>query len=91
MEDKVETSYDKIIRNEIGNSLLRVAPQLLVLDILQAERLPEIHLKLEERILDSVWKVKTTKHEEFILHLEFQTRDHPEMGRACANTTPSFM
>lgn len=73
-------NYDKILRNEIGDSLLKVAPHLLGLEIVEAIREPEIQLKLEERVLDSVWRITTLGQEILILHVEFQTKDHPEMN-----------
>ncbi|MEM8898658.1 MAG: hypothetical protein AAGC85_11165, partial [Bacteroidota bacterium] len=65
--------FDKIIKENLTASFFSLLRYHLNIDIAKAEILPPAQYSTLKREVDYLAKVKTTRGEIFILHLEFQT------------------
>ena len=72
--------YDKIIKENLTALIFPLSKELLGFEILAEEALPEKLQVTLEREPDFVRIVETYRRERFILHLEFQSANDPEMA-----------
>jgi len=73
------SQYDKIIKENLEVTLPVIIRELLGLDIVKSEELPDDIQHTKERKPDSLKKVTDSAGKTFILHLEFQIKDEKEM------------
>jgi len=71
--------YDKIIKENLEVTLPVIIRDVLGLDILQSEELPDDIQHTKERKPDALKKVTDTAGYTYVLHVEFQTSDEQEM------------
>jgi predicted transposase/invertase (TIGR01784 family) len=76
---KQASQYDKIIKENLEITLPVIIRDLLGLDIATSEELPDDIQHTKERKPDSLKRVTDAVGEIYVLHLEFQTDDEPEM------------
>lgn len=78
-QHKQSSQYDKIIRENLEVTLPVIIRDLLELDIVSSEELPDDIQHTKERKPDSLKKVTDTAGATYVLHVEFQVSDEPEM------------
>src|ERR1700737_4676353 len=71
--------YDKILRENIEAALPGLIKNLLGIHAIHTEELPDDVQHTKERKPDVLKKVTDKKGETFVLHIEFQVKDEPEM------------
>lgn len=71
--------YDKTIKEGIAETFPNLSKKLLGIEVVQSQPLKDKLQRTTERETDFLQKVITTQGEELIVHLEFQTTDHPKM------------
>ena len=71
--------YDKIIRENLEQTLPVIIKDVLQLDIIKSEEIPDEIQHTKERKPDVLKKVTDTRSETFILHLEFQVPNEKDM------------
>ncbi len=71
--------YDKILRENIEAALPGLIRNLLHIHAVNTEELPDDIQHTKERKPDVLKKVTDKKRETFVLHIEFQVKDEPEM------------
>ncbi len=71
--------YDKILRENIEAALPGLIKNLLGIDAVYTEELPDDIQHTKERKPDVLKKVTDKKDKTFVLHIEFQVKDEPEM------------
>ena len=71
--------YDKIIKENLEKTLPVIIRDVLHLDIVQSEELPDDIQHTKERKPDALKKVTGTAGNTYVLHLEFQIADEKEM------------
>lgn len=80
MADKRSANqYDKIFRENIEPLFLSFVERSLGLQISKKEALLDKIVSTTTREMDSLYKIETKDGMEFILHLEVQSKDNPEM------------
>ena len=79
MESQESKSFDKILKENLEEILLPLSKKLLGFEIIKSELLPEKLQTTIEREPDFLRIVETENKERFILHLEFQTNNDPDM------------
>jgi hypothetical protein len=72
--------FDKILKENIEKMILAVAAKYMGINIKKISKLKE-KLQLTEREVDFLAKVTNTDGKVFLLHIEFQTRNDPQMLR----------
>jgi hypothetical protein len=72
--------FDKILKENIEQMLLAVASKYMGIYIKKISKLKE-KIQLTEREVDFLAKVTNTDGRTFLLHIEFQTRNDPQMLR----------
>jgi predicted transposase/invertase (TIGR01784 family) len=73
------SQYDKIIRENLEQTLPVIIKDLLHLDIVESEEIPDDIQHTKERKPDALKKVKDSEGNIYILHLEFQVPNEKEM------------
>jgi len=73
------SQYDKIIKENLEITLPVIIRELLGLDIVASEELPDDIQHTKERKPDALKKVTDSLGNTFILHLEFQIKDERDM------------
>nr|WP_294875099.1 Rpn family recombination-promoting nuclease/putative transposase [uncultured Pedobacter sp.] len=73
------SQYDKIIRENLEQTLPVIIKDLLHLDIVESEEIPDDIQHTKERKPDALKKVKDSEGNTYILHLEFQVPNEKEM------------
>lgn len=76
---KEHHSFDKILKENMGQIFLPLAEKQLGIQILKSEELKDKLQTTLEREGDFLRKITTKTNETFILHLEFQVKDELEM------------
>lgn len=71
--------FDKIIKENAGNVFLPLVAKQLGITIVSSKVLPEKLQTTIEREVDFLRLVKTSKGEEMIIHIEFQTQSDKEI------------
>lgn len=71
--------YDKIIKENLEVTLPEIIRDVLGLDILTSEELPDDLQHTKERRPDALKKVTDVTGKTYILHIEFQIKDEKEM------------
>ena len=71
--------YDKIIRENLEVTLPGLIEKLLHIRVIQTEELPDDIQHTKERQPDALKKVMDQAGREFVLHIEFQVKNEPEM------------
>lgn len=71
--------FDKIFRENMNNAFSSIGAQVLKLDILSMEELPDSIQQTKERRPDVLKKITDSKGTTYILHLEYQTTNDPGM------------
>jgi hypothetical protein len=71
--------YDKILRENIEAALPGLIKNLLNIQVVNAEELPDDIQHTKERKPDVLKKVIDKKGEIFVLHIELQVKDEPKM------------
>lgn len=71
--------YDKIIKENLDVTLPVIIRELLGIEIVESEELPDDLQHTKERRPDALKKVTDTNGSTFVLHVEFQVKDDPEM------------
>ena len=71
--------YDKILRENIEAALPGLIKNLLNIQVVNAEELPDDIQHTKERKPDVLKKVTDKKGQIFVLHIEFQVKDEPKM------------
>ena len=71
--------YDKILRENMEATLPGLISNVLGIDIVKAEELPDDLQHTKERHPDVLKKVTAETGETFVLHIEFQVSDEPKM------------
>ncbi len=71
--------YDRIFKENAQELFLPLVEKKLAVKIISYEALPEKVQKTTEREADFLYKVKTNKKKQFLLHIEFQNKNDPEM------------
>ncbi len=79
MENKESKSFDKILKENLEELFLPISEKWLGFKIIHSKPLPEKLQVTLEREPDFIRIVETDKPETFILHLEFQSTNDPEM------------
>jgi hypothetical protein len=72
--------FDRILKENIEQMILAVAAKYMGIQIKKINKLKE-KLHLTEREVDFLAKVTNTDGKTFLLHLEFQTKNDPQMLR----------
>ncbi|MEM6632640.1 MAG: hypothetical protein AAF694_23410 [Bacteroidota bacterium] len=72
--------YDKIIQENLESLIDSILSQILQLNFLKKEKLERKHQVTIEREIDYLAKVIDHEGEEFLLHIEFQTQNEPDMA-----------
>jgi len=80
-KNKKGNIYDRIFKENARELFLPLVEKKLGIKIISYEAIPEKIQKTTEREADFLYKVKTNKRKVFLLHLEFQNRNDPEMLR----------
>jgi len=73
------SQYDKIIRENLEQTLPVIIKDLLHLDIVESEEIPDDIQHTKERKPDALKKVTDSEGNTYILHLEFQVPNEKEM------------
>ena len=76
---KQSNQYDKIFKENLEVTLPIIARDILGLQILQSEEIPDDIQHTKERKPDALKKVVDADGNTYILHVEFQVEDEPEM------------
>ena len=76
---KQTNQYDKIIKENLEVTLPVIIRDVLGLDILVSEELPDDVQHTKERKPDALKKVTDTKGHTYVLHVEFQVEDEKDM------------
>ncbi len=76
MENK---PFDKILKENLEALVIPLTKKLLGFQIVRSKQLTEKLQTTVEREPDFIRIIETDKEEKFILHLEFQTANDPEM------------
>lgn len=71
--------YDKILKENLENTLPAIIRDILKLDIVKSEELPDDVQHTKERKPDALKKVTNSEGETYVLHVEFQVKDEKEM------------
>src|ERR1700760_2477307 len=71
--------YDKIFRENLEAALPGLINNLLCIDAVHTEELPDDIQHTKERKPDVLKKVTDKNGETFVLHIEFQVKDEGEM------------
>jgi hypothetical protein len=71
--------YDKILQENIEVALPGLIKKVLKINAVKSEELPDTLQHTKERKPDVLKKITDTKGEVFVLHIEFQTKDEPDM------------
>jgi predicted transposase/invertase (TIGR01784 family) len=71
--------YDKIIRENLEMTLPFLMEKLLHVRVAEAEELPDDIQHTKERQPDVLKKITDLEGENFVLHIEFQVKNEPEM------------
>jgi predicted transposase/invertase (TIGR01784 family) len=71
--------YDKILRENLEAALPGLIKNLLGIHTVYAEELPDDIQHTKERKPDVLKKITDKNGETFVLHIEFQVKDEPEM------------
>ncbi|GAA4792224.1 hypothetical protein GCM10023231_20210 [Olivibacter ginsenosidimutans] len=71
--------YDKILRENLEVTLPVIIREILGLDIIESEELPDDVQHTKERKPDALKKVTDTTGNTFVLHVEFQVKDESDM------------
>lgn len=79
MENKESKSFDKILKENLEELFLPISEKWLGFKIIHSKPLPEKLQVTLEREPDFIRIVETDKPDTFILHLEFQSTNDPEM------------
>lgn len=77
---KQNSQYDKIWRENMQGALPGIIKNVLGIDVLYSEDLPGKVQVTSQKELDVLRKVTDANGETFILHIEVQTRDDPDMA-----------
>ena len=72
--------YDKILRENLEAALPGLTKNLLGIHAVYAEELPDDIQHTKERKPDVLKKITDKSGETFVLHIEFQLKDEPEMA-----------
>ncbi|WP_285009850.1 hypothetical protein [Pedobacter faecalis] len=73
------SQYDKIIKENLEATLPAIMKDLLHLDIVASEELPDDIQHTKERKPDALKKVTDSAGDIYVLHLEFQVANEVEM------------
>lgn len=76
---KQASQYDKIIKENLEITLPVIIRDILKLDIIQSEELPDDVQHTKERKPDALKKVTDSEGQTYVLHVEFQVEDEKEM------------
>ncbi len=71
--------YDRIFRENAEHLFLPLIEQQLGLTIVTHQALPSKLVKTSEREVDFLYQVQLSNQEEWLLHLEFQSKNDPKM------------
>ena len=71
--------YDKVIRENLEATLPGLMDKLMGIRVVEAEELPDDIQHTKERQPDVLKKVTDEAGNTFVLHIEFQVKDEPEM------------
>jgi len=71
--------YDKIIREHLETTLPMMIREVLKLDIVYSEEIPDDVQHTKERKPDALKKVRDASGNEYVLHVEFQVEDEQDM------------
>src|SRR5471030_3026721 len=77
--DNQSGQYDKIIKENLEKTLPVIIKEVLHLDIVQSEELPDDIQHTRERKPDALKKVTDATGHTYVLQVEFQTADEKEM------------
>lgn len=72
--------YDKILQENIEAALPGLIKNVLNINAVKSEELPDSLQHTKERKPDLLKKITDDKGETFVLHIEFQTHDDPDMA-----------
>src|SRR6201996_4728065 len=81
---KQVNQYDKILRENIEAALPGLIKNLLGIHAVYTEELPDDIQHTKERKPDVLKKVTDKYGQTFVLHIEFQVKDEPEMAMRMA-------
>ncbi len=73
------SQYDKILQENIEVALPGLIKKVLKIDAVASEELPDSLQHTKERKPDVLKRITDIKGETFVLHIEFQTKDEPDM------------
>jgi hypothetical protein len=73
------SQYDKIIKENLEMTLPVIMSDVLCLDILESEELPDDLQHTKERKPDALKKITDSNGRKYVLHLEFQRADEKKM------------
>jgi hypothetical protein len=76
---KQSSQYDKIIKENLEAVIPGLIKNLLGIIAIETEELPDDIQRTKERKPDALKKIKDSDGNTFVLHIEFQLRDEPEM------------
>jgi predicted transposase/invertase (TIGR01784 family) len=77
--------YDKIIKENIREVLPVLVKEILGINIISREDLPESLQHTRETVPDQLSKITDDKGETYILHIEWQSKDDPSMDHRMLN------
>ena len=78
-ENKKGNIYDRIFKENARELFLPLIEKKLGFKIISYNAMPEKIQKTTEREADFLYKIKTQKKKVFLLHIEFQNKNDPEM------------
>lgn len=79
-EDKQASLYDKILQENMEAALPGLIKNILKINVVHAEELPDNLQYTKERKPDTLNKVTDDKGNIFVLHVEFQSTNDPNMA-----------
>ena len=71
--------FDKLLRSNIVPALALILGKVLMLDIQQTTPIPTTFPRTKEKRVDYAVKVRDTSGKEYIIHIEFQTKNDKRM------------
>jgi hypothetical protein len=82
--------YDKIFKENMEEALPGIIKHLLEIEVVYAEELPDSIQHTKEREPDVLKKVTDQQGNIFVLHVEFQLKNEPEMVGRMAEYYPKY-
>ncbi|MHA4896203.1 RpnC/YadD family protein [Pedobacter sp. PWIIR3] len=76
---KQTNQYDKIIKENLEQTLPVIIKELLCLDVIESEEIPDDIQHTKEREPDALKKITDSKGNIYILHVEFQVQNENDM------------